>query len=183
VTWLAAKDGSDVGGDLMDRLLGQAPRSTRARHYQAPSLDSLARAIRTLDFTILGLTLPPTEPKDHSEKSVHEKRPGSKTSRNEEQDSSRSTMTIVAVNDDDPAENKADQEALILPPAHLAKPSYVGSNPIHASEFAGVFGPALAESSRAVTFRRVAGATGSVRTDSGRSAAGGTVRIAALVVR
>ncbi len=46
-TWLGA---AGVDGELVDRLLGQSPRSVRGRHYQAPSLEALARVVQTLDL-------------------------------------------------------------------------------------------------------------------------------------
>ena len=42
-TWLGS---SGVDGDLVDRLLGQSPHTVRGRHYQAPDLEQLARAVR-----------------------------------------------------------------------------------------------------------------------------------------
>jgi integrase len=43
---------SEVAGDVVDRLLGHAPATTRGRHYQAPKLSSLYRAISTLVLAV-----------------------------------------------------------------------------------------------------------------------------------
>jgi integrase len=48
-TWLGH---NGVDGELVDRLLGQSPRSVRGRHYQAPSLAPLAAAVATLELTL-----------------------------------------------------------------------------------------------------------------------------------
>ena len=48
-TWLGH---NGVDGELVDRLLGQSPRSVRGRHYQAPSLVPLAAAVATIDLAL-----------------------------------------------------------------------------------------------------------------------------------
>jgi len=48
-TWLGA---NGVDGDVVDRLLGQTPRTTRGRHYQSPSLPRLAAAVATIELTL-----------------------------------------------------------------------------------------------------------------------------------
>jgi integrase len=37
-----------VSTDLIDRMLGQAPASTRARHYSKPSIEAMARAVESI---------------------------------------------------------------------------------------------------------------------------------------
>ena len=44
-SWLSAHD---VDGEQVDRLLGQSPPSVRGRHYSAPSLEAMARAVATI---------------------------------------------------------------------------------------------------------------------------------------
>ncbi len=48
-SWLGS---NGVDGDLVDRLLGQAPHTVRGRHYQAPDLAQLARAVGTLKLAL-----------------------------------------------------------------------------------------------------------------------------------
>lgn len=48
-TWLGELG---VDGDTIDRLLGHAPKSTRMRHYQAPSLEAYARVVALLELEL-----------------------------------------------------------------------------------------------------------------------------------
>ena len=48
-SWLSARD---VEGEQIDRLLGQSPPSVRGRHYSAPSLDAMARAVAKIALTL-----------------------------------------------------------------------------------------------------------------------------------
>ena len=48
-SWLGS---NGVDGDLVDRLLGQSPHTVRGRHYQAPDLAQLARAVGTLKLAL-----------------------------------------------------------------------------------------------------------------------------------
>ena len=44
-TWLDARS---VSGDHIDRLLGHAPQSVRGKHYSAPDLPALRKAVETI---------------------------------------------------------------------------------------------------------------------------------------
>ncbi len=44
-TFATLLEAAEVPGDLVDRMLGHAPQSTRGRHYAAPSLEAMHRAI------------------------------------------------------------------------------------------------------------------------------------------
>jgi integrase len=43
---------AEVPGDIADRLLGHAATTTRGRHYQAPKLATLARAVLSLELAV-----------------------------------------------------------------------------------------------------------------------------------
>ena len=51
-----------VLGELIDRMLGQAPATTRGRHYQAPSLDAMHRAVCLIDLGQLPVLSQPIVP-------------------------------------------------------------------------------------------------------------------------
>ena len=44
-TFSTILEAADVSGDLIDRMLGHAPQSTRGRHYSKPSVEAMARAV------------------------------------------------------------------------------------------------------------------------------------------
>ena len=122
-TWLAAKG---VNGDLVNRLLGQAPKTVRGRHYAAPSLDQLAKGVAAIDLEVPWYA--PPAPKDDSSGNVPGNVPGSKTPRNEGVDSATSTTTHATADAHDPACFPAGRGDTTSPDAHLRKPQVVSSN-------------------------------------------------------
>ncbi len=56
-TWL---ESSDVAGEVIDRMMGHACKTTRKRHYSATELESMSKAIETIKLD-LGRSLPPAE--------------------------------------------------------------------------------------------------------------------------
>ena len=68
-TFATLLEAQDTPGDLVDRMLGHAPASTRGRHYAAPSLEAMQRAV-------LKLAIRPT----HPEPEVEEPTPPSEAS-------------------------------------------------------------------------------------------------------
>ncbi len=44
-TFSTLLEGAGVPGDMIDRMLGQMPRTTRGRHYSRPDLEAMARAV------------------------------------------------------------------------------------------------------------------------------------------
>lgn len=55
-TWLGAKG---VSGDMVDRLLGHVPQTTRGRHYTASDLVAWAQAVALIDLPISDTTRTP----------------------------------------------------------------------------------------------------------------------------
>jgi len=93
-TFASILEAAEVSGDLVDRMLGQAPASTRGRHYAAPSLDAMYRAVCQImldDPPDDPVGSPPSEPSEGtkrpaetSRKRVHESGPRLKTEANQD---------------------------------------------------------------------------------------------------
>jgi hypothetical protein len=118
-TWLAI---AGVAEELRDRLMGRAARSVGRRHYMAPDLGRLREAIEAIRLDLKDPTGQGSGPPDK------EKLSGELSQVGEDRSAERRN----------PIENQEAGRGSQMVRQRFAKPSYVGSNPIHASAAAGL---------------------------------------------
>ena len=74
-TFASLLDAAEVPGELVDRMLGQAPPTTRGRHYARTDLARWHRAVCLIDLDRVGDAPSAPEPSEQPSDAQHETRP------------------------------------------------------------------------------------------------------------